>query len=443
MRQRMDTCLRKTADMQSSDRKEEQVRFVGVISELYEYRDGVGLRAKYESQELDTTKLSGTGHIHALVAKQYIVPWLSVWLEDNNNWSLDDVMDFSKMKLIKLEVIENAMKQLVSTTPSTDKNILLAWIALLNGLVHHSSKNCNTKEDYELAAVASKHYRSLAEKVMHLANTAGRQAELGRIVKKKVEESKALLPSMKTVVDIWIKSPIRRYLMECLHSLSAKLRKLTQGSSLAVERKEYGRMNDLVLTECHLYGPVRIGAIQNITLRQIRKCVPIWMHPEQDTDPMKLPPEACCHQKNAGEDKVAKMGSLPDGETCCGDAVKPIGFAVVNTKDKGSGNKAVTWIIFHHQVYAQIQELLLIRAAFFSMKEGETDQWWERGKSKKFLTPQGADLREGGTFFRMNQINEAVLGAHNEMLITSNMLRFYMHSVYFHFSKMIVYDKIC
>lgn len=187
------------------------------------------------------------------------------------------------------------------------------------------------------------------------------------------------------------------------------------------------RLNEFVLTECHIYGAVRVGGWQKITMKMFRSAFPIWVHEDQKILPTNLPESACRHQKAADDgDQMAKIGLCSDGTYCCEVYVPQVGFALPNTKDKGVSEKKLNWIIMPTETYRFLQDLLVIRDSYFSSCPGKLStkptEWWKEGDCGIFLSNTGQDVGSGN-MIRMNLFNEVVLGKGVPMLITSQMIR--------------------
>ena len=334
---------------------------------------------------------------------------------EDDQFKVTDLIAFGTKRWKRLkEAMVIECNQEVGVSPALKKATLNGWSVLFRAISLAARDHVDVIGESGVREVED-WYERLCRDIGPGVTLMGAAATKAREERREEAEEEGYIPA-DVAIQRWLGSEERASLMLKLRNLAGKIRRK---EPLNITSTTYSDLRELVITELAAYSVVRIGAWVKMTNRAFVRSKPAWQYNTMETRPVTTPPTNACHHQKIAKTSSAMSGLDKKGNPCCDDAVPPTCFIAVKDQDKGG--KSDGSMIFSHEAFQLVLDLLLVRDSFFSNTLPEVFAKLD-GNSAIFLSSTG---KEPGltSSFRLKIFNKAVIGREGEIVITSKALR--------------------
>ena len=306
----------------------------------------------------DVGKIPTTKNIRSALLKHWVLPVIVQYARSQKK-TLRHLFNTEDPLLLTADLIEKSLAEQVKTGAST-RNVSWAWLSLADTIINVSLVvNVSDTTDINYRKL-DLHYTNLKKLIRRMADIAGQAAETVRVTKDDVKE----MEEVRRGVNLYVRSPLRRKLLELTGALAEAVRK----GKIQISSPVYNFVANLTVGEMVAASTYRIGGIFRMTNKQFYRCIPVFVDQVNAKVETGCPSWGCRHQKVA-KDVAEQIGITANGDRCCERSVSPAYFITSNQNDKGSLSKKIGYLMFQPRQYKMVQNYITIKKEYFRQKD--------------------------------------------------------------------------
>ena len=331
----------------------------------------------------DVGKLPTTKDTRSTLLKHWVLPVIVKYARSEKK-TLRHLFTTEDSLFLTEDLIEKSLAEQVKTGAST-RNVSWAWLSLCDTIINVTlvanvrDTNDGSYRKFDL------HYNNLRKHICKMADIAGQAAETARVTK----DNKKEMEEVKRGIKLYVKSPLRRKLLELTGALAEAVRK----GNIQISSPVYNFVANLTVGEMVAAGTYRIGGIVRMTNKQFYRCIPVFVDEVNKMVETGCPSWGCRHQKVA-KDVAEQIGITANGDRCCESSVSPAYFITSNQNDKGSLSKKTGYLMFQTRQYKMMQDYITIKNEYFRQKVKLRSKLEADGKDL-FVNSVGHSLWDG------------------------------------------------
>ena len=331
----------------------------------------------------DVGKIPTTKNIRSALLKHWVLPVIVQYARSQKK-TLRHLFNTEDPLLLTADLIEKSLAEQVKTGAST-RNVSWAWLSLANTIINVTLVvKVNDTNDINYRKL-DLHYTHLKNLICRMADIAGQAAETVRVTKDDVKE----MEEVRRGVNLYVRSPLRRKLLELTGALAEAVRK----GKIQISSPVYNFVANLTVGEMVAASTYRIGGIFRMTNKQFYRCIPVFVDQVNAKVETGCPSWGCSHQKVA-TDVAVQIGITANGDRCCESSVSPAYFITSNQNDKGSLSKKIGYLMFQPRQYKMVQNYITIKKEYFRQKDKLRSKMEADGKDL-FVNSVGHSLWDG------------------------------------------------